>query len=127
MKRIASFIAICLGLSCNVQTNEAQKAYEEFKQQVNQDFSNFRKQANEQYAKFLEEAWEQFHTLPAIPKPKDETTPPIVAPEEDKDKPIDIITKLVTIGGNNFLSGFIKKPKTNSIIPPTNVAPIIEP
>lgn len=89
MKRIASIIAICLSLSCNAQTNEARKAYEEFKQQVNQDFSNFRKQANEQYAKFLEEAWEQFHTLPAIPKPKDETTPPIVAPDEDKDKPID--------------------------------------
>ena len=53
--------------------------------------------------------------------------PKYLIPTGNKDNHIDIITRLVTIGGNSFLSGFIKKPKTNSIIPPTNVAPIIEP
>ena len=53
--------------------------------------------------------------------------PKYLIPTGNKDKPIDIITKLVTIGGNNFLSGFIKNPKIASIIPPTKPAPIIAP
>ena len=46
-------------------------------------------------------------------------------PTGSNDSPIEITTRLVTIGGNNFLRGLIKNPKIISKIAPIKDAPII--
>ncbi len=46
-----------------------------------------------------------------LPKSLTPAPPPkYLIPTGKSDNPIDTTTKLVTIGGNNFLSGFIKNP-----------------
>lgn len=80
---------VCVALNCYAQNKDYNKAYNDFKNQVQQEYNDFRTQANEQYAAFLKRAWEQYNALPAIPKPKDETVPPVIISEEDKDKPIE--------------------------------------
>lgn len=80
---------LCGALNCNAQNKDYHKAYNDFKNQVQQKYDDFRKQANEQYAIFIKQAWEQYHTLPAIQKPKDETVPPLVVPEENWNNSIE--------------------------------------
>lgn len=80
---------LCGALNCNAQNKDYNKAYNDFKNQVQKEYDDFRKQANEQYAVFMKQAWEQYRTLPAIPKPKDETIPPMIVPDENRNKPIE--------------------------------------
>ena len=87
--RIYLVLFVCVALNCYAQNKDYNKAYNDFKNQVQQEYNDFRTQANEQYAAFLKRAWEQYNALPAIPKPKDETVPPVIISEEDKDKPIE--------------------------------------
>lgn len=89
MKRILLLFLCYLPLAARAQTDEFRSAYDEFRQQAEQEYSDFRAKANAEYAEFLKQAWKEYKVLPAIPKPKDETVPPVVMPEEDKDKPIE--------------------------------------
>lgn len=86
-RMIFLLLALC---ACHgrAQTDEARRAYEEFKRQAGQEYQDFRKQANDQYAEFLKKAWTEYQILPAMPRPKHETTPPVVVPDEDRGKPI---------------------------------------
>lgn len=87
--RILFILFLCGALNCNAQNKDYNKAYNDFKNQVQKEYDDFRKQANEQYAVFMKQAWEQYRTLPAIPKPKDETIPPMIVPDENRNKPIE--------------------------------------
>ena len=87
--RIYLLLFVCVALNCYAQNKDYNKAYNDFKYQVQQEYDDFRKQANEQYAVFIKQAWEHYHTLPAIQKPQDETVPPLVVPEENRNKPIE--------------------------------------
>ncbi len=78
---ILSFIA-------TAQSNDAQRKYEEFRQQTVQNYIDFRDKANNEYIDFMKQAWIQYDTLPAIPTPKDKTIPPINFPINDYTKPI---------------------------------------
>ena len=67
-------------------------------------------------------------TIKCFGDPKSaEPAPPAkyLIPTGSNESPIEITTKLVTIGGNNFLNGLMKNPKTISNTAPTNEAPII--
>ena len=64
-------------------------------------------------------------TIKCFGDPKSaEPAPPAkyLIPTGSNESPIEITTKLVTIGGNNFLNGLMKNPKTISNTAPTNEA-----
>ncbi len=90
MKRLVILYLLCLlPMIVSAQVNDAQKAYEEFRQKALQQYDDFRKKANADYVEFIKQAWKKYEMQPAVPKPKEEPVPPVVMPEEEKDKPIE--------------------------------------
>ncbi len=73
----------------SAQDNDAQKAYEAFRNQAVQEYEDFRKKANAEYAEFVKQAWKEYEQEAKRQKPKDDMVPPVVIKEEDKKKPIE--------------------------------------
>ena len=89
MRTYLSFFFVCICLSSSAQVDDFRKAYDEFRNQAQQEYEDFRKKANEEYAEFMRKAWENHKTLPATPKPIEKDVPPVVIKDEDKKRPIE--------------------------------------
>ena len=89
MRTYLSFFFVCICLSSSAQVDDFRKAYDEFRNQAQQEYEDFRKKANEEYAEFMRKTWENHKTLPAKPKPIEKDVPPVVIKDEEKKRPIE--------------------------------------
>ncbi len=89
MKKFYLTVAISAFFVTLQAQNTFQDAYNQFKQQAEEEYENFRDEANKTYAEFVRQAWEEHKVMPAVPKPREEEVPPVIIPDEDLLKPIE--------------------------------------
>lgn len=82
MKRL--YIALLLGASIPMQA-QAPQSFQEFRQQILNDYENFRKTILDHYADFLNGTWHEYE--PLMPMEKDKTPKPMTVPNVDLTKP----------------------------------------
>lgn len=82
MKRL--YIALLLGASIPMQA-QAPQSFQEFRQQILNDYENFRKTILDHYADFLNGTWHEYE--PLMPMEKDKTPKPMTVPNVKLTKP----------------------------------------
>lgn len=94
--RIILLLMCIVGVTstCNAQNNKNQKAFEDFRRDIHDDFNNFRKEIMSDFIDFVRNPWKDSNSEPPVPKPQEKPVPPVTIPENDSilkdNKPIVI-------------------------------------
>lgn len=78
--------------TCNAQKSKNNKAFDDFRHEINDEFNNFRKEIMNDFIDFIRNPWKDSNSKPPVPKPQEDTIPPVTIPKSDsvliENKPI---------------------------------------